>query len=282
MKYTYSNGCAFFENVSDFDIAQTFDCGQCFRFDLVDGYWQGISCGRFARFNQPSPDTLEIYADQADIDYWVTFLALDTDYSAVKEDIASKFGGQTILSAMECGSGIRILRQHPWETLISFIISQNNNIPRIKKIVESLCREFGEKIECGERVYYAFPTPEALYNAGESAIFALKTGFRARYIYDAASRVVDGRLNIDALCEMDSDTLNEALLEICGVGPKVAACVSLFGFGHTEAFPIDVWVKRIMLKYYPDGLDIKSLGRYAGVAQQYLFYYERYLGGDKN
>ena len=172
----------------------------------------------------------------------------------------------------ECGSGIRILRQHPWETLISFIISQNNNIPRIKKIVESLCREFGEKIECGEQVLYAFPAPEALYNAGESAIFALKTGFRARYIYDAASRVVDGRLNIDALCEMDSDALNEALLEICGVGPKVAACVSLFGFGHTEAFPIDVWVKRIMQKYYPDGLDIKSLGRYAGVAQQYLFY----------
>ena len=282
MKYTYSNGCARFENVADFDISQTLDCGQCFRFELVDGYWQGISCSRFARFLQPSPDVLEIYADEADIEYWISFLSLDTDYSSVKSDIASKFGGQTILSAMECGSGIRILRQHPWETLISFIISQNNNIPRIKKIVESLCREFGEPIKCGETVYYAFPTPKALFDAGEEAIFALKTGFRARYIYDAASRVVDGRLDIDALCKMDSDSLNEALLEICGVGPKVAACVSLFGFGHTEAFPIDVWVKRIMQKYYPDGLDIKSLGQYAGVAQQYLFYYERYLGGDKN
>ena len=282
MKYTYSNGCARFENVADFDISQTLDCGQCFRFELVDGYWQGISCSRFARFLQPSPDVLEIYADDADIEYWISFLSLDTDYSSVKSDIASKFGGQTILSAMECGSGIRILRQHPWETLISFIISQNNNIPRIKKIVESLCREFGEPIKCGENVYYAFPTPKALFDAGEEAIFALKTGFRARYIYDAASRVVDGRLDIDALCKMDSDSLNEALLEICGVGPKVAACVSLFGFGHTEAFPIDVWVKRIMQKYYPDGLDIKSLGQYAGVAQQYLFYYERYLGGDKN
>lgn len=273
---TFEKNAARVDGIKDFDIGQTFDCGQCFRFEQSGNGWQGVQRGSWARFEQPSPDTLLIYgADESNINGWLHFLALDADYAAVKRELAEKFGGETIKNAMEYGGGIRILRQEPWETVCSFIISQNNNIPRIKKIIAVMSESFGKPFEANGEKYYAFPTADALYEAGEDKIFALKTGFRAKYIYDAAARVCDGRLALDALENAGADELTNALTQVCGIGPKVAACASLYGFGHTEAFPIDVWIKRVLAKYYPQGLDIASLGQYAGIAQQYLFYYER-------
>jgi len=278
MNVIYENDHAVIKGVTDLDIYQTFDCGQCFRFDpCPDGGIAGIACGKWARFEQPFDDTLIIYAPYDDIDFWMNFLSLDVDYGMIKEDIRTRFGGDTISMAMNTGYGIRILRQDPWETVCSFIISQNNNIPRIKKIIASLSEKFGEKI--GDTLY-AFPTAKALCDAGEEEIFLLKTGFRAKYIYDAAARVCDGRLDLDNLRSADTDVLMKTLCEVKGIGPKVASCSALFGFYRTEAFPIDVWVKRVIEKYYPDGLDIASLGKYAGIAQQYLFYYERYINND--
>lgn len=192
----------------------------------------------------------------------------------IRHDIKEHFkNDETMKKAMEFGDGIRILRQEPWEAVCSFIISQNNNIPRIKKIIEELSRRYGEQLSPGK---YAFPSAQALVSAGEEEIFSCKTGFRAKYIYDAARRVASGECDLGAIYNMPTQDAIEYLKRIKGVGLKVASCALLFGFNKTDAFPVDVWVKRIIDEYYNGSLDIPSLGAYAGIAQQYLFYYIRY------
>lgn len=273
------------EGLDNFLISQIFDCGQCFRFDKVDeNSFEGVAYGRYVKFSQTSPDVLEIHNSTAEEyeNIWRHYLALDVDYSAIRADISSKFkaashGKDKIMPlAMEYGSGIRILRQESWETVCSFIISQNNNIPRIKKIIAGMCEKYGDEIICGEKTYYSFPTPQTLIEAGVGELMELKTGFRAKYITDAAQKAVHGGLDFEAINSMTFEEAMETLCDVKGIGPKVASCAMLFGFGRTEAFPIDVWMKRVIEKYYPEGLDIPALGKYAGIAQQYLFYYERY------
>lgn len=277
------------DGLSNFSISQIFDCGQCFRFDPVAAprhafEIEGVAHGRYIRLGQDTPESVTLYNVTAD-EYeriWKHYLALDADYAEIRRDIAERFadatgGSDTVMpKAMSCGEGIRILRQDPWEAVCSFIVSQNNNIPRIKKIIANMSRAYGEPIIVGNDTYHAFPTAKALADAGEAKIFELRTGFRAKYIYDAARKAVSGELDFDAIMSAAPEAAEELLCKIKGVGPKVAACAMLFGFDKTEAFPIDVWIKRVLAKYYPDGLDITALGPYAGIAQQYLFYYERY------
>ncbi len=260
-----------------FELDRIFDCGQCFRFERIREHcWEGVAFGRAIRFHQPSPDTLLIpgVSEEEYRKIWRPYLSLDVDYNAKRRELSARFAGHpTMTAAMEFGKGIRILRQDPWETVCSFIVSQNNNIPRIKKIIRALCEAYGEPLDGGQ---YAFPTPQSLAAAGREAIFNLRTGFRAKYIYDAASRVADGRLNLAAVEAADASRAAEMLCEVSGIGPKVAACALLFGFGKTEAFPVDVWMKRSLERHFPDGFDAAALGPLAGLAQQYLFYYERY------
>ena len=178
-------------------------------------------------------------------------------------------------------NGIRILHQDHWEALCSFIISQNNNIPRIKKIIEALCSAYGDVIYIDEngKNYYSFPSPEKILEAGEKKIFELKTGFRAKYIIDAARKVSSGEISFEEIEKASTDEAMKILCKICGVGPKVASCVLLFSFRKYDCFPIDVWVKKILDKYYPDFTGKEYFGEYAGIAQQYLFYYERCQNG---
>jgi N-glycosylase/DNA lyase len=179
--------------------------------------------------------------------------------------------------AIAAGDGIRILKQEPWETLCSFIISQNNNIPRIKSLISAVCRSYGEKFEYDGKEYYAFPTPEALLAAGEDGLKALKTGFRAGYLISAAEHCAGG---MDLYKIRDEYTYEQGMEELCtikGVGPKVASCTLLFALDKKSAFPVDVWIKKTIDKYFGGYLDVSSLGEYAGIAQQYLFYYERSL-----
>jgi len=263
-------------NLDHFLIDQIFDCGQCFRFDENGGGIEGIALGKFVRLEQPANDTVRIYGiTRADFDLsWKSYLGLDDDYVEIEKDILTRRQGDTTMSeAVKKGCGIRILHQEKWEALCSFIISQNNNIPRIKKIIENMSRAFGERID---DTHYAFPTAEALMNAGVNKIFELKTGFRAKYIYDAAEKVATGKIDLSLVDSMTTEEAIEYLTQIKGVGLKVASCALLFGFNKSDAFPVDVWVKKVLAKYYPDGLDISSLGKYAGLVQQYLFYYERY------
>lgn len=284
--------------VDRLDVGKTFDCGQCFRFERVEdsshaAEYAGVAFGRHVSF---AADGNRLYVYNSDIEdfenIWRRFLSLDTDYAKIDRDILSHAGGTVMDAACEYGRGIRILRQDAYEAVISFIISQNNNIPRIKKIIESLSAKAGIPIELPDEAYRhtsgtsslcAFPTPEALLALGEDGLFALKTGFRAKYIYDAVTRIADGTLCLSELEQCDSTShCIETLCTVKGIGLKVASCASLFGLGRYDAFPVDVWMKRVAEKYFADEADFSGarFGGYAGIAQQYLFYYERYLGGD--
>ncbi len=274
------------------DISKTFDCGQCFRFEPVEGSRHaeevsGVAYGKYVSFASDGGDLYIYNCTEEDFNsIWCRYLGLDLDYDAIKSDILSRSSSPDLGDAVSLGGGIHILAQQPWETVCSFIISQNNNIPRIKKIISALCRKYGERLIIPEMAAhggaeaYTFPSPELLREAGVDAIFALKTGFRAKYIIDAAERVVDGRLPLSLISSLPTSEGAELLKEVKGIGDKVAACALLFGFGKLDAFPVDVWVKKIIAKYFGGELNPASLGKYAGVAQQYLFYFERWQGGN--
>ncbi len=284
-----------------FDINKSFDCGQCFRFDKVEGSaheveFAGVAHGKYVSFAQDG-DTLYIYNSTLE-EYenkWKSYLSLDVDYSQINSDILSLSSNPSLARAVEKSSGIRILRQESWEALCSFIISQNNNIPRIKKLISSLCEATSNGKDLAENMqghipsahrenkgnFAPFPSPEQVLSLGIDGLRSLKMGFRARYVYDAASRVSSGEISLCSIRDFESakDAADE-LCKIQGVGPKVAACALLFGFDRLDAFPVDVWIKRVLEKYFDDSFSPDELGKYAGVAQQYLFYYERYTGGD--
>ena len=282
--------------VSGFDVRKIFDCGQCFRFEPVENTeheaeFSGIAHGRFISVAQDADDIYIYNATEAEYnDIWRYYLALDEDYAAIDSQILSLSDNEKLSCAVEYGNGIRILRQEPWEAICSFIVSQNNNIPRIKKIIEAMARECGEPIDIPEGMReklspstapFAFPIPSALLRLGIDGIFALKTGFRAKYIYDAAEKFERGEIDCEFL--MNSKSTAECIEHLCGikgVGPKVASCALLFGFSRYDAFPVDVWIKKVIEKYFglsPERFSPATLGEYAGIAQQYLFYYERYI-----
>ena len=209
----------------------------------------------------------------------------------IEKDIICRSSNANLINAIEFSRGIRILNQEKWETVCSFIISQNNNIPRIKKIIESLSKRCGNKIilpkgaqahlsEISE--YYSFPTPEAIVELGIEGLTELRTGFRAKYIYDAAIKVKSGLVDFNVINKLSTEESIKYLCEVKGIGPKVASCALLFAFEKYDAFPIDVWIKKVIAKYFdsenPDKFVSQSLGEYAGIAQQFLFYYERYGG----
>lgn len=266
--------------VDNFDAYRTFDCGQCFRFENDDGTITGVYGDSLIRIRQSGDTLYLIGATAADYEEkWRKFLDLDEDYAAICDDICTRFGtyNRTIYDATTSAHGIRILRQDRWEALISFIISQNNNIPRIKKIIDTMCRGIGVEKTAYGVTYYTFPTAQAIYDAGIDRLNEFRMGFRSKYLYDAARRVLCGEISLDDADKMDYAAAEEYMMRICGVGKKVAACTLLYGFHKTEAFPVDVWIKRVLEKYYPDGIDMTALGPYAGIAQQYLFCYERYI-----
>ena len=259
-----------------YSIHRIFDCGQCFRFDEnEDGSVSGVAFGKYLTLQEK--DGKLIIAGITPGEYEKTFrhfLALDADYKDVENALLSKRQNDaTLKAALEKGNGIRILRQDGWEALCSFIISQNNNIPRIKKIIANMSQKYGTPIGDG---HYAFPTAQALYDAGPDKLFELRTGFRAKYIYDACEKVLEKTVDLSKIKDMTTEEATAYLMQIKGVGLKVASCALLFGFEKTDAFPVDVHIKHLLAKYYPDGLDVADLGQYAGIAQQYLFYYERY------
>ena len=260
-----------------FSVSQTFDCGQCFRFDLEGDSATGYAFGKKVTFTQLSFDTIRISPCTVDEfeSIWKSYLSLDIDDATLRFELCRTRAADEKLSvAMESGKGIRLLRQDMWETLCSFIISQNNNIPRIKKIISALCKAGAEITGTGQDV---FPAPKTLIQMGQEGLFALKTGFRAAYLYDAACKVDSGEVDLDAIFKMPTEMAAEQLCRIKGVGPKVAACTLLFGFEKYDAFPIDVWVKRVMQEYYGGMVQATDFGRFAGLAQQYLFYHRRYV-----
>ena len=282
----------------NFDVGKIFDCGQCFRFDRVENSeheteYSGVAFGRLVSFAQDG-DTVYIYNSTAE-DYekiWKRYLGMDIDYAEIDRELLSLCDSIPFREAVGYGNGIRILSQDPFEAIISFIISQNNNIPRIKQIIERLSLWCGEPVCCPEEMkthlsgrssVCSFPTAEKLNALGIEGLFEAKTGFRAKYIYDATERILSGDVDVERLGTMSSTSEGlEYLCKIKGVGPKVASCILLFSCRRYDAFPVDVWIKKAMARYFPDrDFSPEFFGQYAGIAQQYLFYYERYLGGEK-
>ncbi len=284
------------DGVELFDVRKVFDCGQCFRFDEVsnsrhDVEFAGVAFGKYISVAQ---DGGTVYIYNATLEeyetIWKSFLGLDCDYGEINNNILSLSSSSALSDAVERASGIRILRQDAWEAICSFIISQNNNIPRIKKLVAAISLECGKKVDLSgmeehladahkahEGNFYSFPSPESLIDLGVAGLTALKVGFRAKYIFDAASRVSSGEIDLDLIVKMNTVDAVKYLCSVKGIGPKVASCALLFGFAKLDAFPIDVWIKKVIAKYFDADFDPDSLGQYAGIAQQYLFYYERYL-----
>lgn len=279
MTFTAENGGVRASGIENFAVNQTFDCGQCFRFDVTESTASGCALGKKISFIQLSDSEILITPCTEEEFYglWYRYLSLDRDYGAIRNGLREKRRDDAALArAMETGKGIRILSQEPWEALCSFIISQNNNIPRIKKIIQALCVR-GAEISGGSEA--EFPSPKTLLRLGEGGLFELKTGFRAGYLIDAAEKVASGEVDLEKIHNMSLESAEAELRRIKGVGPKVAACTLLFGFGRLDAFPIDVWVKRVIREYYGGDVSPNDFGRYAGLAQQYLFYHKRYLDG---
>lgn len=281
-------------NFRDFDLDQILDCGQCFRWKKEESAhspsWYGVINGEFARLSYEENESIIIESYENDEDFWIRYLDLERDYSTIKAQLSDN--DPVMLNAIEEGSGIRILRQDVWETLISFIVSQNSNIPRIKGCIEALCKEFGEEIGQykGEKIF-SFPGHEILSAIKEDDLKVCRLGYRAKYIAEAARQIArdDGAMLNVAASMNDQDVL-KYLLSISGVGPKVASCIMLFSMGKLNIFPIDVWVKRVMNRLYSIREDDmaamkayaeKHFGRYGGIAQQYLFYYIRQLSVTK-
>lgn len=265
------------DNIYPLDLGLTLDCGQAFRWTPTkDGCFEGIAMGRYLKLRQEGNSLIFYNSSKEDFkNIWYDYFDLGRDYAEIVRR-ANKDSRLAPMTAM--GGGIRILKQDPWEALCSFIISQNNNIPRIKGIITRLCEEFGEKIECG----YTFPSAERLSSLTVEDLAPLRSGFRAKYILDAAKKC-STTINLEGLKEKNIDSARQELMTITGVGPKVADCALLFGLGFTEAFPMDVWMKRAMEIIFKDGFP-KELSDCAGIIQQYIFNFARMnkISVDKN
>ncbi len=260
-----------------FSLANTLECGQCFRWKKDDdGSYLGVVGQKQLRIKQEGT-IVTLYNTTEDdfISVWKNYFDFDTDYSAIYRDLCQD---KIIKTAYEYAGEIHILRQDPWEGLCSFIISQNNNIPRIIGIIDRLCRKFGEEIDEG---FFTFPSAERLAGVDLSDLSELRAGFRAKYILDAAQRVADGRVDFSRISSAEIGIARQELSQIFGVGPKVAECALLFGCYRLDAFPIDVWIKRVMDRYYRDGFP-EFAKPYGGVAQQVLFHYMRCSEEAKN
>lgn len=259
-----------FENVRDLDLAQTLDCGQSFRWtELPDGSFSGVAFGKSVRVSLCGGELIVDNAEENDRALWNDYFDLSLDYGKIRESISSIH--PVLGEAAKYAPGIRILRQEPWEALCTFIISQNNNIKRIKGIVARLCESFGEALPDGS---FSFPSAEKMALLCSDDLAPLRAGFRNRYLIDAAQKVNSGEVDLELCKTADYEAARRELMKITGVGVKVADCTLLFGMHRIEAFPIDVWMRRAMDRLFPE-MSGSDFGEYAGIAQQYIFHYSR-------
>ena len=294
------------DNLGCCSLSDTLECGQAFRYELLakeDGYveYMTVAYGKIINVGQRKPGEL-IFFDSWTDEYEQAvskYFCFDTDFEKIRENIIAHTDSDWLKRAAHEAKGIIILKQDPWETLFSFIVSQNNNIPRIRKIIRSVCLQYGENLSQTENRHvcpipsknclpgspeckacgacYSFPTATQIMQNPEG-LLPSHPGFRYKYLTDAAKRVSECSISLEEINAKHSYGYTlEKLKEILGVGDKVASCVALFGFANLEAFPIDVWMKRAIDEYFDGNLDPASLGPYAGVAQQYIFHYIRNL-----
>ena len=262
------------------DIEKIAESGQCFRMTMnADKSYSVIHKGKYLNIKK-SDDGFSYEFDCNEEDYdniWKTYFDMDFDYANVEKNVDAD--DEFLVSAVRYGSGIRILNQDPWEMIVSFIISQRKSIPAIRTSIEKLCRLCGDAIEYNDNIYYSFPSAEKVAALTEEEILSCSVGYRAAYIKAAAEAVVSGNVDLDRLCSLSDEELKEELLTMHGIGIKVASCVMLFGYHRLNSFPVDVWIERAMAEKYPQGFPYEMYEGHAGIMQQYIFFYMRYLHG---
>lgn len=274
MKYFYENKILKVTQ-AEFDAEQSLFCGQTFRFQRTPEGIKGVVAGKLICVKNENGDTIISNVEEQDVDFWLDYFDFNRDYEEMKNEFAKD---EYLRKGMEYAPGIRVLNQEHFETLISFIISANNNISRISLIISRLCEKYGKKIEEG---YYSFPTPQELKDVKESDYAAIGAGYRARYLEQTVHSILNG-FDLSEIANMEYETAKKKLLTLMGVGGKVADCILLFSYKFSNAFPMDVWMKRVVKKLYGINADKNAqkqleerFGTNAGIAQQYLFHYAR-------
>lgn len=278
------------ENCKSFELAHVFDCGQCFRWNIEEeGSYTGIFGNNVLNVQKDNDKIIFKGICETNIEEVVTkYFDLERDYEEIKEVLSTIDDSMRI--SIEYGKGIRLLNQDLWEMIISFIISANNNIPRIKKIIDNISKNYGKEIIYNNKPFYTFPTPYELKDATVEDYRKLGLGFRDIRIFETVHMVLEKKVNLEELKkEKDTNIIREKLLTLSGVGPKVADCILLFSdLKKIESFPIDVWVRRVINELYIHNEDENKVskkeieniakekfGILAGIAQQYLFYWKR-------
>ncbi len=272
----------------DFDLKKIMISGQCFRVkEVCEGVFLFVTGDHALYIRKKEKASYEISCTRKEWEkVWASYFDLERSYADIAE---SEYGKHDFLDrAIDFGRGLRILKQDKWEMLISFIISQRKSIPAISSAVESLSEKFGKKIELSkdaakeisewgvqDKGIYAFPTPEELSKASMDDLKSCGLGYRAPYIKDAVDKVVSGELDLEEIASLDDEALFDKLLEVHGVGKKVANCVLLFGYSRTARVPIDVWIARAIDEEFGGENIFPRFGENGGIVQQYIFYYEK-------
>ena len=272
-----------------FDMKHIFECGQCFRWNKQeDDSYIGVIKDRVVKVKKFNDKFIFYSNENKNLEKIIKqYFDLDRDYDKIKNTLSNI--DDNLKKSVEYGNGIRILNQDIWECIISFIISANNNIPRIKKIIENLSKEYGKKIQFEGKDYYLFPSPKELSKASIEDLRKLGLGFRDKRVYNTTRMILNKKFDIEKLKnENNTEIIRDALLQLDGVGEKVADCILLFSFNRFDVFPVDVWVRRVMNELYihlddENKVNKKELRKLAkekfggieGLAQQYLFYWKR-------
>ncbi len=327
----YARDAIVVSGLGEYDLSDTMECGQCFRHLRIfggRGYTESARDAELVRSLADESPSISEY-ESGYVEYITVahnkvirvgqrrrgelifyglgedeirgdvgrYFSLNKGFDAVREVIKARTDSDLLRTLADASSGIALLTQQPWECVFSFIISQNNNIPRIRKIIRNICLRYGENLSlkagvcpitdgpiCEQRCQgcgacYSFPTKDAVLADGGEGIAAARVGFRHRYIMSLCELVSSGEVDLDKIAERHelSYTLSE-LCKIVGVGEKVASCAALFAFENYDAFPVDVWIRRALDTYFEGKLNIATLGEYAGIAQQYIFHGIRNIG----
>ena len=257
-----------------FNLRQIADSGQCFRMTALGaGEYELISGDRYIRLKQEG-NRISFACSQEEYEtVWRPFFDLDTDYGEFISRINPR--DTFLVKAAEYGSGMRILRQDLWETMVTFLISQQNNLPRIRRCISLLCEKYGNLCRTDEGIsYYGFPAPEKLAGLPEDGLLSCNLGYRSKYVVRTAADIVSGKTDLEKIRSASPSEAKEELMKCFGVGEKVAECICLFSLHHLDAFPVDTHIRKVLDEHYKRGFPNRRYKGFRGVIQQYLFYYD--------